>query len=596
MSPAFRPARWTVASIAAVLVLILVVVLVGRWSTRPSSLPRIYPALKDSCERHRNTTVRVIVSFPDTLRLPVFPALGVSGQPDSVVLDSIRALVNHIELLRSPAYTIETPLLDRFGGSSKHAFWIVNAIAVDMLTDSVLSLAQHDTTVRYIEPAFSGEPPPDCATDPAHPAVAVARGQIGSDAYVTDASGPALKGTVHVALLDTGVDTMHVLLQKSLGPKTGVSCVGCRVASDTSLLNADCGGASGDVYTSTSGHGTTTAAIMIGNESLGSDTRGIGPIWVDGIRVYKSNGLDREAVLCGFERSIELGDRIVIAEVQADVATPATLSDAANQAFLAGQLVISAAGDQHPSSISVSTVKEPGIARNGIAVGAYQACQGAVVWSQSSGIVNGMSKPEVQGPTETVSAANVSGGVYNATHGLGNTSGSTPYVAGTAALLWTWLEQYTGARVQAGEIAAALVMCGRNATLRPADTGAGHIVLPPPNAVATGVRGISMSSSQPYQEVRIPLAVTAGQNVEAALWWSGEFSFTGGNSLVQLSIVYTDGSGKDVVVPSTHAIGCMDRITVNVPPSSTRWRLRLTPIQLNTPVQPVYWAVALRNG
>src|SRR5206468_12144967 len=100
----------------------------------------------------------------------------------------------------------------------------------------------------------------------------------------------------------------------------------------------------------------------------GADWRGVTGITLDTWRVYSCVGLNSAATVRGFENGLLEWDRVFVAEVQAIESESGTIATAADNAFDAGAVVISANGNYGPAA---STVASPAIAHKSIGVGAY---------------------------------------------------------------------------------------------------------------------------------------------------------------------------------------------------------------------------------
>ena len=92
-------------------------------------------------------------------------------------------------------------------------------------------------------------------------------------------------------------------------------------------------------------HGTSTASIFTGNANQGTDFRGITAITLDSWKVYSCGGLDTAATVRGFQAGLLAFDRVFIGELQANESESGVLATAADNAFDAGAVVISANGN-----------------------------------------------------------------------------------------------------------------------------------------------------------------------------------------------------------------------------------------------------------
>jgi serine protease AprX len=239
-------------------------------------------------------------------------------------------------------------------------------------------------------------------------------------------------------------------------------------------------------------HGTSSAAIISGNDRAGDAFRGVTAITLDSFKVYPTsfdatglcNGnLSVTAAVRGFQTAVAVLDRVIVAEMQAGGSDTGTISTAADNAFDAGAMIIAANGNNGPAA---ATVNEPAIAHNVIGVGNFDVQTLAQITGQSRGAApDNRFKPDIQAPTNTETASNGCGWRQNCTAGgsdtafrvFGGTSGSTPYAAGAAALLRNWLRG-TSFSLDPGQGYVQLILSGQQPYPFNNTTGAGPIRLP----------------------------------------------------------------------------------------------------------------------
>src|SRR6185503_7607058 len=100
----------------------------------------------------------------------------------------------------------------------------------------------------------------------------------------------------------------------------------------------------------------------------GFDFRGVTAITLDSWKVYDCVGLQSAATVRGFQAGLLAFDRVFSGELQASEPQSGTIATAADNAFDAGAVVISANGNFGPGA---STVRSPAIAHKVIGVGGF---------------------------------------------------------------------------------------------------------------------------------------------------------------------------------------------------------------------------------
>ena len=157
----------------------------------PEQAPaKIHPQLSAELDNVRNglaseRMAQVIITFNDKMRIPRFPVANVAESRDSVfnrlTMDQAANMIQQIESARADEYQrLAVDLKANYGADVNETFWLIKGVVAEMPLSAVKALAARDD-VRYIEPSYSGEPPPadgNNAND-----VDDGRGRIVSDPY-----------------------------------------------------------------------------------------------------------------------------------------------------------------------------------------------------------------------------------------------------------------------------------------------------------------------------------------------------------------------------------------------------------------------------
>lgn len=220
---------------------------------------------------------------------------------------------------------------------------------------------------------------------------------------------------IDVAIIDTGVDTLHPDLLMRVEDFADPSGPGEYTQSDSH------------------GHGTHVAGTIVADG--GFDNKGIYGMAPDAdLRVYSTNFYYSD-VANAIYRATDLGAEIISMSLGGSYES-GTLNKALDYAMANGVLVVAAAGNGLPNSPSIATpARYPGV----VGVGAIDSGGNAIWWS-SPGMNDGDYISE--GNEVTFGAPGVSiystyptyKGSYTTMSG---TSMATPHIAGTAATLWS---------------------------------------------------------------------------------------------------------------------------------------------------------------
>ncbi len=584
------------------------------------------------CDQRRD----VVVSFKETLSLPIFPDPLLTEPPDSPTnLDRLRTAASIRDSLLHGHKIHLNGLFDHLEVEADidEFFWIANATLITVRVGDLAKILA-DTTVQYVESRFPDHPPPlpnmvgsgastreRGAPVSAHltsipvgaPTVSDGRGIIGSDAYFELDSRNGMRGWI--GLLDTGIRYTHTLLAHSEQGSSNVrfirdctfgngSCVDFELgerpavwrtgpASD-SANPAECG-----EYV---GHGTASAAVIAGNASLGDSFRGVTGHVLDFYKIYDCvDGFpqtDTAAFLRALEAAITNLDKVVLAELPV---VPRRFHSivlvAADRAFDLGSVVVAPVGNTR------GEVFAPAYGRRVIASGALEIArpigdQGLTLRQfdqQGHGPTpDGRTKPDIQAPTNTWTAGNCSG---RGTAALCSdstlihyqmTSGAAPYTAAAASLLRNFIAYGSNrSHVDPGGVYAHLILSGQQSFPFPDSAGAGLIRLP----ALDGSRywgEVSLSAGQHF-DVPIALSDSDTSQLDAALWWPNPkqyLSVTAPGNDVDLEILNSEGEPAAV---SRSKRNSFERARATA--TGHEWTVRIIARTVHAQKQQVYWAV-----
>jgi len=549
----------------------------------PRPPEKIHPVLAESiANRPGDETEQILICFVDPIQIPRFPSFRPDEPRDSGVNKEISAraeeMVRAIQGLREQGYAaLERELTDRHRANVLERFWLVNAMLVEMPLGAVRELADRED-VLYVEPRFAGEEPPQNANP--NDDVDDGRARIVSDPYF----GLGLTGG-WIGLLDTGLRFTHTLFNSPSHIDFRRDCINggadCNTGSNLNP-NDDCWN-----------HGTSSAAIISGNDNLGNAFRGVTAITLDSFKVYPSTfsggtctgGLDRAAAVRGFQAAVAVLDRVIVAEMQGGGSDTSSISVAADNAFDAGAVIIAANGNNGPNA---STVNEPANAHKVIGVGNFDVQTQNQVASQSRGPApDNRFKPDIQAPTNTETASNASD---TALGPFGGTSGATPYAAGVAALLRNWLRG-TNFSIDPGQVYAQLILSGQKAYPFDNTSGAGHVQMPTDGWAWWGKALVLDIGPFEIRTINIPLDLSGDRlnTLDAALWWP-ETAAQQHND-IDLSLIDPGGTvrASSISIPSV-----FERVRIGGRIASGRWTLRIRGYTVPTGIQFVYWAAHVR--
>jgi serine protease AprX len=303
----------------------------------------------------------------------------------------------------------------------RYVYNVIPGFAATLTSGQIAALAR-DATVQRIE--YDDEVHACLGTAQAWFGTAKARADFGVDgdgdgnpaAYTTD--------DIVITILDSGIDTLHMDLN-------GGKVIGWKDFVNDSLKPYD------DNY-----HGTHCASIAAGSGDANPEYKGVAPgAALVGVKVLNScgNGTTSD-VLAGIDWVVANKDVYNIRVLSISLANSRcsdgkdAVSLACNNAVDAGIVVCVCAGNGGPTTKSICS---PAAAEKPITVGAMSDCgeNGYYLadFSSRGPTKDNRVKPDVCAPGINIMAA--SKGTTSGYRSLSGTSMSTPFVAGTAALM-----------------------------------------------------------------------------------------------------------------------------------------------------------------
>lgn len=534
---------------------------------KPTSVEKrdkIHPVLKELIKTKSSQELHeIMIVFQEDIQIPRFPEPDDRQPRDSEINQKLlrRAdnLVKEIVAKRQDSYRKLNSKLKEVKVKVLENFWIINASLVEMALGNVQRLVDYPEVVS-LELRKTGQKPPQRM-------ISDGRVAINSDPYFNlgQTSG-------WIGLLDTGLRFTHTLYNNP-------SHIAFRIDSVNTGANAD---PTDDCWN----HGTSTGAIITGNNNLTNNHRGITAITLDSLKVYpaRCGGLDSAAVVRGFQKAVSILDRVIVAEMQDGGDDLSSISQAADAAFNAGAVVIAANGNNGPNA---GTVNAPANAHRVIGVGAFDVVSGNLEKYQSRGPTrDSRFKPDIQAPTNTESASNASD---TAVQSFGGTSGATPYGAGAAALLRNWLRGNSGS-IDPGQVYAQMILSGQTPYPFDNNSGAGHLHLPTDGWAWWGKVNVNNND-------RIDIPISIGSNIsrlDAALWWP-EFAIKilwitlDPHNDIDLHLIDPAGRTR---ASSISVNSVFERAQVTEGIAQGTWTLRIRGYKVSSGPQTVYWSMA----
>lgn len=520
---------------------------------------KIHPGLeKLMANADPNQVETIVINFRDNVTIPRFPLPPGDGKNRDEQLKQAEKLVASIKRQRAQSYDkLAEQLNGRYGIETVDTFWLINAVVAKAPLGSIKELVSRDD-VLYVELENDGSKPPADS-------VAEARSQLHTDPYFNLGQTGG-----YIGLLDTGMRFTHTLFNSPSNIDFRFDCTD-GTCNNTPDPTDDCWN-----------HGTSTAAIVTGNNNLGNDYRGVTGITLDSFKVYPAScgGLNSTASVKAFEKAVAVLDRVIVAEMQGGGNATSSISTAADAAFDAGAVIIAANGNNGPNA---STVNAPANAHKVLGIGGYMVDTLAQYNNQSRGPAgDGRVKPDVQAPTWSRTAGNASD---TATRVFTGTSGATPYGAGAAALTRNWMRGINFS-IDPGHVYSRMILAGQDPYPFNNTAGAGKIVLGTGGHAWWGKVTVGN-----HVTVEIPINVSSGKGkIEGALWWPEKASDS--HSDIDLKLVDPNGTVRDSSI-SVNSVFERARFTAsNLQPGT--WKVRIYGWSVPRGNQSVYWSARTR--
>ncbi len=537
-------------------------------STGSKLAPKLAAALKDPAA---SKTQRVVVSFQNDVKIPPFPVLDLAQSRTSVANKAVQAradtLISGIATARRAGYQAISSDLAKLGVTTVETFWLIKGMVVDAPLSALPSIAQR-ADVTSVEPVDAGQPArlssaaAGATTAAVPPTQADARAFMGTDPFFNLG-----QTTGFVGVLSGGVRASHVLFNNP-SKAWFTEDLGNPANPDPS----DCI------------EGTARIAAITGNGNLGDAARGVTGITTDSFKIQTTTpgigctGVSTSAVVNGFQRAVQVGDRVILADVSAPGSDTGVLAVAADAAFDAGAVVVAPVGDFDPGQTPPDGVSAPAVAQKVLGVGEVDLTAPTTQSpNQEHGPApDGRTKPDVLGPMNLVCATRLSDTATRP--GCGGSYQAAAEITGAAALVRNMLRG-NSSELNPGLVYAYLIARGRGGSAGNNVNGAGPVKLPIP---AQSLSWTGQTSVGNLQSVDIPLPFPATTRtdtpVNVAIWWP---EAPAAHNDIDLALIDPNGA---VFAQSTSGRGVFEKVSVPGLRTPGTWKIRLT--GFNVPTGP----------
>jgi len=553
-----------------------------RARTSRATLSKVESQVREALETaNADSLLDVIIGVEAPRPIPLLPALDPrqprSSSKNEGVLAARRALLQRERLERLATQKPYVEQITASEGMVFNQYTLCNCFSAKVPA-ALLARLVEDPGIRHIDPWFTDYAPPNSVAD--------GRRLIGSDPYFDLVVSPQ-EFNNYIGLLDTGVRPTHVLYNS---PDRITTLRDCTFGGDQC---EDIGNPSFNPRDTYWNHGTSTGAIISGNENLGDPSRGITYLNIDSWKIYPgSSGLDVDANIRALNAAILVGDGVLVLEVQPNFTPASNLAVASNDAFDAGSAVIAANGNYGPAP---RTVACPANAQKAIGVGAYDIDRLTTESYQSRGpTVDNRIKPDLQMPTNSITASNVSD---TALHSFGGTSGATPFASGAAASLRNWYIAEglcSSDDCPPGLIYAALIAFGSKFGPDEWDntvgTGSTHLGVIDPNCSHWLVGSATLEEEGVIIDIPFDADSDRDADFRSALWWPDALE---GSTLIhsEIDLSILDPLGVEIA-SSVSDNSVFENAMVQGPMASGKWTIRLIGTQIPQPQIAYYAAYA----
>ena len=275
---------------------------------RPA-ISKISPVLQEWINTKKvDESAEIIVTFQEDLRIPRLPELG-SGESRDEGKTRRADAIDTLKKARADSQARSVKKLAEYSTfKQSDSFWIVNSVVGTAKIGDVRRLAE-SREVLYLQPVEGGEQPPQDANT--NNDAQDGRNRIVSDPYFNlGLTNP------WIGLLDTGVRETHDMFNSPDHIAWMRDCVnGGNNCNDSSNPNFDPTDFAWN-------HGTSSAGLLIGNNRLGNQYRGVTAIRTDSWQIYTAGGLNTSAAVRGIQAGVAAFDRVLVGEIQANESRP----------------------------------------------------------------------------------------------------------------------------------------------------------------------------------------------------------------------------------------------------------------------------------
>lgn len=459
--------------------------------------------------------VDIIICFRSNYRIPHLPELYEMEPRDSEVNIEIlmyrHSMLEEIKLVRETERSESVSSINGLGGEIIETFTIGNSLRV-LIQVKHLEILKKMGDVKKIELSNTEVTPVD-----SNPNNDVADGiyRIKSDYFYNNGYNGEY---IYTGFIDTGVRKDHTLFESPNRVLVWEDCIyGNQYCRDTGHPNYN--------PDDEEDHGTAVAGIMVGNNNLGNNFRGVTKAFVDSFKIMDPGATAQEqltATLRAFNQAVAWGDIVINNSYVVAQAEDGSVAAAADDSFDSGCAVIAAVGNDGPDN---DYVKAPACAHKAYAVGAYNVENpSSQYYIQSRGpTFDGRFKPDNQCPTDTETA---SSSCYTCLDVFSGTSGAAPYAAGSATLVWDLYKSLSMSR-SPGKIYAALINFGDSPypSSNPNFEGSGHMYMnyyPPDGTNVVWMMGSRTVTPGSFSFIPVNIPIFS-KDIKVSIWWPEEW-------------------------------------------------------------------------
>lgn len=380
----------------------------------------------------------------------------------------------------------------------------------------------------------------------------------------------------HVAILDTGVDVYHELLQfRNI---------------ENLIYDASGEGAyrvnSGVFAADAIGHGTSTASIICGNDRWLLENKGLTSCSLTSYDVFDMNDNEylAEAVSLAIILCIESGVSTIAVNLDGEGSYLDSISTAADTAMNAGYVVLGANGNHRDVPGLVSS---PANARGALGIGAYDGYTRLQDTNQSVGPTSdNRIKPEFRCPTGAYAADtklfNMNQSTHQRMHDFDATSGALPFAAGMSVIAENIFSSNSLVADPGSIYTFLLACCDRGDNSISNNSGLGDILFP--NHFILHSSKTRMDSLD-TQIIDFKIRGHNTRKLIAAIWWCSPVQYD--NPDIDLSLLNPNGNE---VKESNLLYSSFEHVIYDNNNITGVWKIQISPYILTAAVD-VYWTV-----